>query len=160
MKKKSSEFQITATLIRQKIPKTFLNSKYISIILFFQHHLNKLTSNSIRDKLKHYPPILERKFTYLDETPRDSKTKIRVMQWNMLARALCVKGGFTRAPDETFDWSNYRLYRTLEELIRHNCDIICMEVSIKKYLKLKIKLILISGQASCLKYATKTTIIK
>ncbi len=49
------------------------------------------------------------------------------MQWNMLARALCAKDANSKAPDTAYDWPSYRLWRTLEELIRHNSDIICMQ---------------------------------
>ena len=43
-----------------------------------------------------------------------------LMQWNALAKNLCL--GAT----EAFDW-NFRMWRILEELIRYDCDIICLE---------------------------------
>ena len=49
------------------------------------------------------------------------------MQWNMFARALCIRDSHSKAPDDTYDWENYRLWRTLEELVRFNADIICMQ---------------------------------
>jgi nocturnin len=49
------------------------------------------------------------------------------MQWNMLARALCSQDADSKAPSGTYDWPAYRVWRTLEELVRHNADIICME---------------------------------
>ncbi len=83
----------------------------------------------MREKLRSYAPTLERKFTrYSNEYgPRDEHNDIRIMQWNMLARALCVKDAYSTAPDPTYDWPTYRLWRTLEEMIRHNSDIICMQ---------------------------------
>lgn len=52
------------------------------------------------------------------------------MQWNTLARALCNQkecsfGPFT--PADVYDWSNYRKWRIIEELIRYKSDIICLE---------------------------------
>lgn len=76
----------------------------------------------MKEKLKPYPPILERRLVRVNET-----SDFRIMQWNMLARALCSKDEHSRAPDDAYDWRAFRLWRTLEELIRHHADIICLE---------------------------------
>lgn len=49
------------------------------------------------------------------------------MTWNLLARALCALDTFTKAPKETYDWEAFRKWRTLEELLRYDCDILCVE---------------------------------
>jgi hypothetical protein len=51
------------------------------------------------------------------------------MQWNILARALCpTEPYFGKAtPLYVYDWEKYRLWRTLQEMNRYSCDIICIE---------------------------------
>lgn len=61
--------------------------------------------------------------------------KIRVMQWNTLARALFsdsdpnmgYKFSSTGAVSNVFDWDNFRRWRILEEILRYDSDIICLE---------------------------------
>lgn len=51
------------------------------------------------------------------------------MQWNMLARALHYNGDpkNSKGCDVTYDWENYRLYRTVQELVRYDSDIVCVQ---------------------------------
>jgi nocturnin len=72
---------------------------------------------------------LERDFENLDSSNDSTKEKnvIRVMQWNTLARSLCSPNKYTIAPKEAYDWNNYRLWRTIQEIVRYDCDIICLE---------------------------------
>lgn len=75
-------------------------------------------------KLATYPPILQRHFTI---KVRDTQPDFRVMQWNMLARALCIPETDTEKNSFVYDWSNYRLWRSLQEITRYNSDLICMQ---------------------------------
>ena len=45
----------------------------------------------------------------------------------MLAKTLWLFDPLSLSPNETFDWENFRLWRTLQELIRYDSDIICVE---------------------------------
>ena len=53
------------------------------------------------------------------------------MQWNMLAKALYSpendQPDANNLPSDLFDWTNYRFWRTLQELVRYKSDIICVE---------------------------------
>ncbi len=77
------------------------------------------------DKLKNYPLTLERHFINIDQA-NDDET-FRVMQWNMLARGLCFREEYSKAPPEAYDWNNYRKWRTIQELTKYKSDIICLE---------------------------------
>ena len=71
---------------------------------------------------------MPRKFIQIDETkPKDPQNEFRILTWNILARALCALDSCSRAPNESYDWLNFRMWRTLEELVRHDCDILCLE---------------------------------
>ena len=61
------------------------------------------------------------------------------MQWNILAKALCYADEHTKAPLKSFEWDNYRRWRTLQEIVRHNSDIICIEEA-DKYEEIKLYL--------------------
>lgn len=45
----------------------------------------------------------------------------------MLAKALWPYDSLSICPKETFDWENFRRWRTLQELVRYDSDIICVE---------------------------------
>lgn len=49
------------------------------------------------------------------------------MQWNGLAKSLSKGLKSPNVPDEIHDWENFRQWRVLEELVRYNCDIICVQ---------------------------------
>lgn len=74
---------------------------------------------------------MERKFSRVGEDPanskRDDDNEIRVMTWNILARSLCEPNETWKAAKEAGDWLNFRLWRTLEETIRFDCDVICLQ---------------------------------
>lgn len=85
----------------------------------------------VNEKLKDYPKILERSYKKLNQKANDSGVchQFRVMQWNILARGLCqadAEPGFP-TPSYVYSWENYRLWRTLQEMIRYDSDIICIE---------------------------------
>lgn len=49
------------------------------------------------------------------------------MQWNGLAKQ-CTEGlKSPNVPRAVFDWDGFRQWRLIEELIRYNCDIICLQ---------------------------------
>lgn len=48
------------------------------------------------------------------------------MQWNLLARALCIQEPLSKTPPQAFSWE-YRKWRTIQELLRHKSDIICLQ---------------------------------
>lgn len=76
---------------------------------------------SIESKLDVYPPILFRPYkTVFKSNSEETKSQFSIMQWNALAKNLC-KGN-----SEAFDW-NFRMWRIMEELVRYDCDIICLE---------------------------------
>ena len=54
-------------------------------------------------------------------------SSIRVLQWNHLSQTLGTKGDkFVECPPEALSWT-VRRWRILEELIRHEPDIICLQ---------------------------------
>ena len=84
----------------------------------------------MNNKLSVYPPILERPFIVIDEEKMESRCKFRVMQWNILAKALCqTEPDHTDLPTPSYvyDWDKFRLWRTLQEMTRYQSDIICIE---------------------------------
>ena len=77
------------------------------------------------NKLRIFPSTFERNFINTDQA--NNAETFRVMQWNMLARGLCYREDYNRAPSEAYDWNSYRKWRTIQELTRHESDIICLE---------------------------------
>jgi mRNA deadenylase 3'-5' endonuclease subunit Ccr4 len=60
----------------------------------------------------------------------NTNRQFRVMQWNGLAKSLCVKEkakSGRKQPDAVYDWDNFRMWRLLEEIVRYNSDIICLQ---------------------------------
>jgi len=52
---------------------------------------------------------------------------VRVLQWNLLSQTLGTKGdNFVSCPSEALSWA-VRRWRILEELVRHQPDIICLQ---------------------------------
>ena len=49
------------------------------------------------------------------------------MQWNGLAKNFSTKLLEEASDTDAFDWDYFRMWRLLEELIRYDCDIICLE---------------------------------
>jgi mRNA deadenylase 3'-5' endonuclease subunit Ccr4 len=83
---------------------------------------------SLEEKLKNFPPLIERKWNKIcSESEQENKEIIRIMQWNILAKALCNREEFCIAPAECYNWEDYRKWRTIQEITRHNSDIICLE---------------------------------
>jgi mRNA deadenylase 3'-5' endonuclease subunit Ccr4 len=57
----------------------------------------------------------------------DIRSSFRIMQWNGLAKSLCNKLLEENSPTDAFDWDGFRLWRVLEELVRYDCDVICLQ---------------------------------
>jgi mRNA deadenylase 3'-5' endonuclease subunit Ccr4 len=85
----------------------------------------------LKSKLENLPPILNRQFNVTDVNGLDWNKQFRVMQWNGLAKKLCSSVRFSNSDHffaEKFnDWENFRIWRLLEEIVRYNSDIICLE---------------------------------
>ena len=55
------------------------------------------------------------------------RATVRVLQWNHLSQTLGTKGDiFVECPAAALSWSGRR-WRILEELVRHQPDIICLQ---------------------------------
>jgi len=79
------------------------------------------------------PKPLERSFRKQRRqapTERGGKVEeenIRILSWNILSQALGTQNdGFVRCPPETLEWKTRR-WRLMEELVRHQPDIICLQ---------------------------------
>ncbi|XP_013402229.1 nocturnin [Lingula anatina] len=94
---------------------------------------------NIRTALHGHPPLLTREFSEVSSNaPRNTSgcskgdadcqpARVRVMQWNQLARALCQgDDNFVKCPKEAFDWKSRRLH-ILEEILQYEPDIVCLE---------------------------------
>lgn len=69
-------------------------------------------------------------------TSRSGSEKIRVLQWNVLSQALGKSNdNFVKCPAKALDWRTRR-FRMLEEIARHDADVICLqEVDHFRFLK-------------------------
>ena len=91
---------------------------------------NNNNDDSLFLKLESYPRILERSFTVLNARGTvEVNRQFRIMQWNGLAKQLDKQQMLrTKCSTEAaFDWDNFRMWRLLEELVRFNCDIVCLQ---------------------------------
>ncbi|XP_077983844.1 nocturnin-like [Glandiceps talaboti] len=96
--------------------------------------ISRMTSNQLlakcREALRGHPPLLTRKMQRVrhgGSTDKCEGPKIRVMQWNVLADALCQgKDNFIKAPPDSLLWEN-RKFRSLEEILTYDPDIICLQ---------------------------------
>ena len=76
--------------------------------------------------LRHQPLPITRNFTELQSSFLFGET-LRVFQWNMLAQALGKENdNFVRCCPTTFDW-RLRRWRIVEEILRHDPDIVCLQ---------------------------------
>ncbi|XP_002731525.1 nocturnin-like [Saccoglossus kowalevskii] len=94
---------------------------------------NQLLLGQCREALKGHPPLLTRKFQKIQYTGNPSMGEnpqgpsIRIMQWNVLADALCQsRDDFIRSPPDSLLWQT-RKFRSLEEILTYDPDIICLE---------------------------------
>ena len=56
---------------------------------------------------------------------------IRILSWNILSQALGTQNdGFVRCPPEALEWKTRR-WRLMEELVRHQPDILCLQEVVK-----------------------------
>ena len=56
-----------------------------------------------------------------------SRSSLRVLQWNQLSQTLGTQNdGFVRCPLSALEWRTRR-WRLLEELVRHQPDILCLQ---------------------------------
>ena len=59
---------------------------------------------------------------------------IRILSWNILSQALGTQNdGFVRCPPEALEWKTRR-WRLMEELVRHQPDILCLQEVVKSKL--------------------------
>lgn len=76
---------------------------------------------------RNLPLKLKRDFTLCADNDKKTGPVIRIMQWNMLAQALCHgSDNFVLCPKEALDWENRKI-RVLEELLQYSPDILCLE---------------------------------
>ena len=77
-------------------------------------------------QLHHLPSPFSRHFTEVQSSFLFGET-LRVFQWNILAQSLGKENdNFVNCCPSTFDWKTRR-WRVLEEIIRHDPDIICLQ---------------------------------
>lgn len=76
---------------------------------------------------KKLPPRLKRHFHVCDDNDKNAGPVIRIMQWNMLAQALCHgSDNFILCPKEALDWEN-RSLRVIEEMLQYSPHILCLQ---------------------------------
>ena len=84
---------------------------------------------------------MNREFKLLNTREQiDPNRMFRIMQLNGLAKNLSNTEQRTNINEAALDWNNFRMWRLLEELVKHNCDIICLQEAdfyedIKSYLE-------------------------
>ena len=82
-----------------------------------------------RTELSGLPPPFQRSFrpnSSVGKAPK-SRPSLRVLQWNQLSQTLGSQNdGFVRCPLAALEWRTRR-WRLLEELVRHQPDILCLQ---------------------------------
>jgi nocturnin len=77
-----------------------------------------------------WEPLYERQFRSCSHTTTPTDIEVSIMQFNLLADGLSglhpEKGGFLGTPPEALDWDSRR-WRLLEEIVRFDADIVCLE---------------------------------
>ncbi len=87
-------------------------------------------SEKLRDNC---PKLLSREFksgidlTLAGIQPNPAR-QFRIMQWNALSKTLFdVDNIAPHVSTKLLNWSEFRMWRVLEELVRYNCDLICIQ---------------------------------
>lgn len=109
-----------------KLKKPTSSSKLVAVKINHQTSLNDLL-NVIQTKLQEYESIMQRPFKTINTKTIDVRSQFRIMQWNGLAKFSVTSLKSPSVPKQMSDWLNFRKWRLLEELIRYNCDILCLE---------------------------------
>jgi len=79
-----------------------------------------------KTELRDFPSVFERK-TQQNAGFIGSVDTIRIFQWNQLSQTIGTKNDkFVRCPPSALDWSTRR-WRLLEEIIRYDPDIVCLQ---------------------------------
>jgi len=79
------------------------------------------------EEISHLPKPLERGFCKQNKETQVKEDSIRVLSWNILSQALGTQNdGFVKCPPDALEWETRR-WRLLEELVRHQPDIICLQ---------------------------------
>eukprot|EP00095_Tigriopus_kingsejongensis_P005846 maker-scaffold697_size109876-snap-gene-0.26 protein:Tk05846 transcript:maker-scaffold697_size109876-snap-gene-0.26-mRNA-1 annotation:"Nocturnin" len=91
------------------------------------------------EQLSGLPALIERTWrsttsedddSSVEDSSQDEKTtgeNIRVLQWNALSQALGTKNdNFVKCPPAALEWKTRR-FRILEEVVRHDPDVICLQ---------------------------------
>ena len=104
----------------------------------------KLCNIRCEEEISHLPKPLERSFCKQNKETQVKEDSIRVLSWNILSqgkkrnnksKAIQVftfsalgtqNDGFVKCPPEALEWETRR-WRLLEELVRHQPDIICLQ---------------------------------
>ena len=94
----------------------------------------------MREKLSNYLPKIERNFVKIEQEIGKDKKVIRIMQFNILARALCEPDEECQITQEICDWEKYRMWRIIQEIFEYSSDIICLQEAdvyedLKRYLE-------------------------
>ena len=82
-----------------------------------------------RAELSGLPSPFQRSFRPTNSTVIKDKSRpsMRVLQWNQLSQTLGTQNdGFVRCPLPALEWRTRR-WRLLEELVRHQPDILCLQ---------------------------------
>jgi len=80
-------------------------------------------------ELREFPSAFERRFQKKVGfvASEQSEDTIRIFQWNQLSQTIGTKNDkFVRCPPSALDWSTRR-WRLIEELIRYDPDILCLQ---------------------------------
>lgn len=84
----------------------------------------------MNEKLREFPKTYKRVFEKVNGDANSADKTFRVMQWNVLAKALCSEDEcpFSKdTPAQVYYWHKYRKWRLIEELLRYDSDLICLE---------------------------------
>ena len=82
-----------------------------------------------RGELSGLPGPFQRSFRWNNNVVHKGKIRpsLRVLQWNQLSQTLGSQNdGFVRCPLQALEWRTRR-WRLLEELVRHQPDILCLQ---------------------------------
>ncbi|XP_039251600.2 nocturnin-like [Styela clava] len=98
------------------------------------NHKNEIKKfiDSFNESIVDSHKLLGRKFidvVQIDDRviKNDTRQSFRIMQWNILADALCKgKDNFIKCPQDAKCW-NFRKMKILEEILKYSPDIICLQ---------------------------------
>ena len=93
--------------------------------IFFPPSNKQYLLERCQAQLRHLPKPINRQFRRKSYTP--TKDLIRIFQWNQLSQTLGTKNdNFVQCNPQALSWSTRR-WRLIEEIIRYDPDIICLQ---------------------------------